>query len=199
MAHTFPQDAIRFYTTKDEFGFMSNFARYKVECFGQVWMTSEHAYQAQKFSGTDEEGYKAIVNAPNPGAAAGIGRDTNRKMRPEWNSVRDDVMRFVVLHKFNQNPKIREKLLATGERALYEFDTHRGDQYWAIDQNGFGKNMLGLILMEVREVLREEDIFQADHAENVRKCTDCTHEGKECANHSKPTSPIGIYLLSLRF
>lgn len=185
MANPFEQDAIRFYTTKDENGYMSNFARFQVECFGRAWMTSEHAYQAQKYLGSDDASYEEVANAPHPGAAAAVGRDPNRKIRPEWNSVRDDVMRFVVIHKFTQNAKIKEKLLATGDRPLFEFDTHRGDQYWAIDQNGNGKNMLGVILMEVREVLREEEKFQ--------------NEMKENPPTSIPTSPVGIYLLSLQF
>ncbi len=151
---------IKFYTTKGPYGFMSNFARYAIEIFGRTWMTSEHAYQAQKFSGMNQEDYDAVYNAINPMAAAIVGRDANRPCRSDWDTARDDVMRFVVMHKFLQNEDIRQRLLETGDATLVEHDAVRGDKYWADGGDGSGKNMLGVILMEVREVLREEYVFR---------------------------------------
>lgn len=199
MAHDLPQNAICFYTTKDTHGYMSNFARFKVECFGQVWMTSEHAYQAQKFSGSDDDAYARAAAAKNPKEAAAIGRDPLRKMRDDWMQVRDDVMRFVVFHKFNQNATIKEKLLATGDLPLYEQDMKRGDQYWAVDSAGVGKNMLGRILMEVRDVLREEEEFKKHHQDLVAGCVACVPGDKLCRDHDKSSSPANVYLLSLLF
>ena len=43
-----PRIEIRFFRLKDAYGFCSNFARYPVDIYGQVWPTSEHAYQAQE-------------------------------------------------------------------------------------------------------------------------------------------------------
>lgn len=192
-------EPIKFYTTKDEHGYMSNFARYKIDCFGRVWQTSEHAYQAQKFTGMNVEDYDAVFRADRPMVAAALGRDPNRPIRPDWDSVKDDVMRFVVAHKFSQNPDIREKLLATGDRPLFEYDTKRGDQYWAIDKFGRGKNMLGTILMEAREVFREDAQFWVEHNNAISKCTSCLNEGGQCAEHDKSLSPFSIYLLSLKF
>ena len=176
-------EPIKFYTTKGEFGFMSNFFRSEVQCFGRKWATSEHAYQAQKFAGMKEEDYNAIHACANPMAAAIVGRDPNRTCRPDWEQVRADVMRFVVFHKFSQNTTIRDALLATGDRPLFEYDTKRGDQYWAVDANGVGKNVLGVILMEVREILRE-DI----------ECATCVGE-----TDVQTTTPSNIYLSSLHF
>jgi len=176
-------EPIKFYTTKGEFGFMSNFFRSQINCFGRTWQTSEHAYQAQKFSGMNQEDYDAIHACANPMAAAIVGRDPNRTCRPDWEQVRADVMRFVVFHKFSQNATIRDALLATGDRPLFEYDTKRGDQYWAVDANGVGKNMLGVILMEVREILRE-DI----------ECAICVGE-----TDTQTTTPSNIYLSSLHF
>ena len=192
-------NAIKFYTTKDEHGYMSNFARYKIDCFGRVWQTSEHAYQAKKFVGMNIEDYDAVFNADRPMVAAALGRDPNRPIRPDWEAVKDDVMRFVVLSKFMQNPKIREKLLSTGDAPLFEYDTVRGDTYWAINRHGHGKNMLGVILMEVREVLRENEQFWIEHENLVLNCAKCQNSDVQCPEHERCVSPSSLYILSCKF
>lgn len=42
-------DVIQFYRTSADFGYFSNFAAYPIELDGQLWPTSEHYFQAQKF------------------------------------------------------------------------------------------------------------------------------------------------------
>jgi ribA/ribD-fused uncharacterized protein len=66
--------------------------------------------------------------------------------------VKDDIMREAVRLKFKANPDIRVLLLATEDAALIEKTT--GDYYWGCGTDGTGKNMLGRILMEVRDELR---------------------------------------------
>jgi ribA/ribD-fused uncharacterized protein len=73
-------------------------------------------------------------------------------LRPDWEEVKDDVMREAVLAKFIQHPEIREVLLGTGNALLVEHT--KNDSYWGDGGHGHGKNMLGIILMEVRERLR---------------------------------------------
>jgi hypothetical protein len=63
-------------------------------------------------------------------------------------------MREVVLAKFTQHTEIREILLGTGDALLIEHTEN--DNYWGDGGDGQGKNMLGKILMQVREKLREE-------------------------------------------
>jgi ribA/ribD-fused uncharacterized protein len=61
----------------------------------------------------------------------------------------------VVLAKFTQHADLREILLATGEVKIVEHtenDSYRGD-----GGDGSGKNMLGQILMRVREELRSSE------------------------------------------
>jgi hypothetical protein len=62
-------------------------------------------------------------------------------------------MRKAVLRKFETHADIREILLATGDGEIVE--NAPGDYYWGCGKDGSGKNMLGLILMEVREILRK--------------------------------------------
>jgi N-glycosidase YbiA len=66
--------------------------------------------------------------------------------------VKDNIMRKAVLCKFETHGDIREILLSTGDEEIVENSPI--DYYWACGKDGSGKNMLGIILMEVRDKLR---------------------------------------------
>ena len=66
--------------------------------------------------------------------------------------VKDDIMREVVMAKFTQHKALTATLLSTGDAMLVEHTAN--DNYWADGGDGSGKNMLGKILMEVREAIR---------------------------------------------
>ena len=143
-------NVIKFYNVGDAYGCFSNFAPYPIQLKGKIWPTSEHYFQAQKFAGTEHG--EAIRLADSPKIAARMGRSRQRPLRPDWERVKDDVMREAVLAKFTQHPDIRAILLSTGEAYLVEHTTN--DDYWADGGDGSGQNRLGQILMEVREHLR---------------------------------------------
>lgn len=147
------QEVINFYSSKAEYGFMSNFANYSVSIDGKTYRSTEHFYQSQKYQGTRWE--TEVRNAKSPMDAATIGRDKDGPLRDDWESVKDNVMRRAVEAKFRQHPELAKQLLATGEAKLVEHTEK--DFYWADGGNGTGKNMLGVILMEVRAKLRKED------------------------------------------
>lgn len=63
-------------------------------------------------------------------------------------------MRDAVRAKFTQHDELRLLLLSTGSAKLVEHTTN--DAYWGDGGDGSGRNMLGRILMEVREQLRAE-------------------------------------------
>ncbi len=81
-----------------------------------------------------------------------MGRSRSRPLRPDWEQVKDDIMRQAVLWKFETHADIREVLLSTGDAIIVENAPR--DYYWGCGAKGTGKNMLGVILMEVREKLR---------------------------------------------
>ena len=145
-------ESIHFYSTQDEYGEFSNFAAYPITLGGKRWPTSEHYFQAQKF--LDAASRNEILAAKSPMLAARMGRDRKRKLRPDWEAVKDDVMRAAVLAKFTQHNELRDLLLATGDARLIEHTTN--DSYWADGGDGSGRNMLGQILMEVRAKLQAE-------------------------------------------
>ena len=145
--------AIEFYKVNDEYGCFSNFSRHGFEMNGKYWMTSEHYFQAQKFLGTEYE--KEVRRASNPMKAANMGRDRSKPLRKDWEEVKDDIMRKAVLEKFKSNSDAKKILLSTGEEQIIEKTTK--DYYWGCGENGTGKNMLGKILMETREILRNKE------------------------------------------
>ena len=87
----------------------------------------------------------------SPVIAKRIGRKVN--LRADWEDVKCDIMKELLKKKF-ENAELAEKLLATGDMELVEGNNH-GDRFWGM-VNGVGKNMLGKLLMEVRDDLRNK-------------------------------------------
>jgi N-glycosidase YbiA len=143
-------DAINFYSVSDDYGCFSNFAPYPVRLDGKLWPTSEHYFQAQKFQ--DAQHQESIRQAKSPTIAARMRRDRRKKLRPDWEAVKVGVMRNAVRAKFTQHDDLREILLSTDEATIVEHTEN--DSYWGDGGDGSGKNMLGRILMEIREELR---------------------------------------------
>jgi ribA/ribD-fused uncharacterized protein len=143
---------VNFYSVSDEYGAFSNFAPYPITLDKERWPTSEHYFQAQKF---DDAAYREKVRTANsPMIAARLGRSRKQKLRRDWESVKVGVMRKAVLAKFTQHPEPQQLLLSTGEARIVEHTEN--DDYWGDGGDGSGRNMLGRILMQVREQLRGE-------------------------------------------
>lgn len=146
-------NVINFYSTRDKYGCLSNFSAHAIELKNKIWRTSEHYFQAQKFPNTEHE--EKIRLEPSPMIAARMGRDRKKPLRQDWEIVKDDVMREALRAKFTQHPDLRETLLATGEAILVEHT--KNDSYWGDGGDGTGLNMLGKLLMELRDELRTQD------------------------------------------
>jgi ribA/ribD-fused uncharacterized protein len=146
---------IYFYRVNDPYGCFSNFSPHPIELDGKIWPTSEHYFQAQKFVETAPDYTEKIRLSPSPMVAARLGRSRKVPIRPDWEEVKDHVMFRAVLCKFHTHPEIREILLSTGDAEIIEQTTN--DYYWGCGSDGTGKNRLGQILMEVREILRKEE------------------------------------------
>ena len=144
-------NVVNFYSVNDAYGELSNFALYPITLDGETWPTSEHCFQAQKF---EDPIHRANVRkAKSPMLAAKLGRDRTQKLRRDWESAKDGVMRKAVTAKFTQHPELRELLVATGDAKLVEHTEN--DAYWGDGGDGSGRNRLGAILMQVRDGLRQ--------------------------------------------
>lgn len=112
--------------------------------------TVEHHYQAAKALHPGDRTW--ILDAPTPGVAKRRGATV--ALRSDWEEVKTTVMLDLLREKFT-DPVLREKLLATGHDYLEEANTW-GDTYWGT-VNGWGENMLGKLLMQVRMEIRTEN------------------------------------------
>ena len=150
-------DEIRFYRASERpYGAFSNLFRRDVEFEGETFATSEHAYQAGK--ARKPEVRRWLMAAPSPALLAMAAHGLYYwDVAPGWSTSKFDRMRAVLRAKFAQHEDLRELLLSTGDARLIEAATVDSDvnRLWG-EVNGVGRNMLGVLLMEVRDELRDD-------------------------------------------
>lgn len=140
---------IKFFGHKQPCFFLSNFFQASFTIDGKLYRTSEHYYQSKKT--TDPETEEKIRNFATPRLAADNGRKI--KIREDWDEIKDDVMREAIYAKFSQNNALKISLINTGDAILEEASPT--DFYWGTGGKNTGKNMLGILLMELREKLNK--------------------------------------------
>lgn len=140
---------IKFYDKDKPYFCFTNFSQHGFELGGQFWPTSEHYFQAQKFK--DKEIQEKIRLAAGPKEAAELGRNREFPLRADWEEIKYDIMKSAVRAKFNTHSDIKDILLSTGNQNLIEDSPI--DYVWGCGKDGTGKNLLGKILIEVREEL----------------------------------------------
>lgn len=133
---------------RGKFKFLSNMSDSPIKIGEEVYPTAEHAFQAAKFA--DPEKRAKIAAAKTASGAKALGK-TLPGMRSNWNQERIKIMETIIRAKFEQNPELRNLLLATGNNQLVE-GNNWGDTFWG-QVNGEGRNHLGRILMKVRDEL----------------------------------------------
>lgn len=146
---------IRFYRASEKpYGAFSNLYRREIEFEGEVFATSEHAYQAGK--ARKPEVRKWLMQAPSPALLAMAAHGLYYwDVAPGWSKTKFDRMRGVLHAKFTQHQDLMALLLSTGNARLVECATtdNEVNRLWG-EVNGIGKNMLGILLMELRGELR---------------------------------------------
>ena len=144
--------SIRFYSGSSTYSEFSNFAIYPIHIDGITFPTVEHFYQWSKI--TNEKYKEMILQTPNPVEAKRIGGYKKARMRNDWDKIKFDVMYRAVKAKFEQHPELMNLLLNTGDSKLVHDSPW--DNYWGNGPKGDGYNMLGKILMEIRDKEREK-------------------------------------------
>lgn len=129
---------------RGEYLFLSNFYQSPITYNGITYGHSESAFQAQKCLERADE----FVNI-SPLKAKRLGKQV--PLREDWEQIKVGIMTDVLRTKFS-DPYLRDKLLATGNAHLEEGNDW-GDTLWGT-VNGVGQNLLGKILMQVRDECR---------------------------------------------
>ena len=135
--------------------FMSNYYPCEFVMNGIRYKNAEAAFQSHK---APLEERRQFADMP-PASAKRFGR--NVAIPANWDEARDDVMRRVVMAKFEQNEDLKQRLLETGTQPIEEDTTSWHDNYWGNChcpkcQNIPGQNRLGIILMETRDKLKKQ-------------------------------------------
>lgn len=135
---------------------LSNFSDHDTWYDGRLYPTAENAYQAAKSVWPDVRDHLMTLT---PSEAKKYGRTT--VLRPDWDDMKNDVMLAVLRDKFRRNPKAAFILRETGRMTLVEGNTWH-DNYWGDCLcesciNSGGVNMLGKLLMQVRDELGGHD------------------------------------------
>lgn len=136
---------------RGKYGWLSNFYSVNIEYEGRIYPSVEHAFMSAK---NDSEEWKDFCSNPKNTASEvkAFGREI--KLIPDWDTKRISVMRACIKAKFSQEP-FRSKLLATEDAEIIEGNTW-GDTYWGFDtRKQKGKNYLGRIIMETRDLLKQ--------------------------------------------
>ena len=149
------QADIPFYRANEKpYGAFSNLFRRPMEFEGRVYPTAEHAYQAGK--ARKDEVREWILSAPTPSLVAMAAHGLYTwDIVPEWSRTKFDRMRKVLKVKFSQHEDLKKLLLSTGNARLVEAGRtdNAVNRTWG-EVNGKGQNMLGVLLMEVRDEIR---------------------------------------------
>lgn len=159
------EKGIYFYGVKGEYGVFSNFYKCKMECFINNniihFNCSEQYFMYYKcitFDPTNEKLLNMILKETNPVKIKALGRKVKNFDESIWNSKKYFIMLNGLYYKFSQNPLLKDTLLKTDNKILYEAAPR--DKIWGIgfsaekavniDINKYGSNLLGIALMELR-------------------------------------------------
>ena len=123
---------------------------------GRKFSSSEAAYHAEKFLDKD---LKDLMMKLDPDESKHVTRELKRFIREDWDSVKYNLMKKILLEKFKQNEDCLIELLNTGDIELIEDTTGWHDNIWGECTCDNCKslehqNLLGKVLMEVRDELR---------------------------------------------
>lgn len=126
----------------------SNFYTCKFRMNSEWWKSVEHCYQAHKTLDTNE--FSIIRDSETAAIAKQNGRACT--LRSDWENIKYSIMEQAVYAKFSQNQICRGLLLGTKDLPIHEDSPF--DYVWGWRNNG--KDLLGKILMDVRQRIRDE-------------------------------------------
>ena len=134
---------------RGEYDFLSNFYPCRITFYEMTFSSVEAAYQAAKCADRQQRNQFCSLSASE---AKRLGRTV--ELRPDWEQRKLTIMNNLLVHKFQENPELQQRLLATGAVLLVESNTWH-DNYWgnctcSRCSHTEGRNMLGRLLMEIR-------------------------------------------------
>lgn len=150
-----------------------------------IFDSAEHAYQFCKFPGNEPTFnalYKTNRMIHNSGDSAKKAAQTLEKqglIRPNWKNDNVRYMKRILQCKFA--PLTYELKLLRSTEGMYLAEHTNKDSFWGDGGNGTGQNMLGKLLMEIREDVinrpKEYDDYVGGRAGKHAVANICQHPG----------------------
>lgn len=149
-------EKITFCKIKDPYGEFSNF--YPITIFVDLkkYASVEHYYQSQKFKGTIWEEKIRLEKTAWEAKKLAWSDDASPFLLKEWDDIKLLVMKRALVAKFKKIDRMKNLLLSTGNAEIVEYS--KKDYFWGRNEDGIGYNMLGKLLMELREEIKSEEI-----------------------------------------
>lgn len=163
-----------FWQENEKYGEFSNLYQCDFEIDGFQYFCVEQYMMAQKAKlFHDTKNYTKIIRADTPKECKSLGRQVTPFDGDQWDAVKYEIVKTGNRAKYEQNPGLRLLLLATGDSIVAEASPH--DKVWGIELDAQtavqtdpaswpGENLLGRILMELREEFggAKKYIWEAD-------------------------------------
>ena len=158
---------ICFHNPDEENGYLSNWFLSEFTVGGITFSSMEHDMMDEKAVWVkDQITAEKILQTDDVAKIKALGRTVQNFDDEVWAKEREGIVYNGVLEKFRQNPELAEKLKKTGEEIIAECAVK--DRIWGIglsikDENRLsidkwrGQNLLGRILMRVREDIRHQN------------------------------------------
>ena len=172
---------IGFYREYEEYGCFSNWYKADFEYAGKKFISAEQYMMYHKmiqFGAFDVA--ERILNETDQGTIKSLGRTKIDSFDPKlWDKTKYAIVKRGIRAKFMQNPELLQQLLNTGNALLAECS--KNDRQWGIgiditDESRMdttkwhGQNLLGRILMEIRQELELRrflgKLVYADHRDD---------------------------------
>lgn len=164
---------ICFHNPDEENGYLSNWSLTEFTVDGITFSSMEQYMMYKKaVLFKDQTTAEKILQTDDVAEIKALGRTVQNFDDKVWTKEREGIVYRGVSEKFRQNPELAEKLEKTGKEIIAECAVK--DRIWGIglsmkDEDRFctdkwkGQNLLGQILMRVRDEITNHD---PKHAEN---------------------------------
>lgn len=140
--------SIKFY--QQWYDLFNNFSANAIEYEGEVYPTSEHAYQAAKCE--SQEAKDDIRHAKSPIVAKEIANGKFKGDRiPDWDVKKLEIMERILRAKLSQHEEVKSALMRSSNDIIEE--DSKEDNFWGVGKDGHGLNHLGKLWMKIRDEL----------------------------------------------
>ena len=136
-----------------EYAFLDPWYPTLIEVEGLIFPSVQHAFEAGK---TSDFATRERLRTASKQEVRQIVQNPAFRLQEGFSEWRVEFMRDLLWWKFTQDVKLASYLVATHPRELI-YTNYRGETFWGVEgKNGWGKNTMGILLMEIRAALIQQ-------------------------------------------